>query len=101
MVDSIPYENIAIDRVGIIVYLQRMQFTHFYDWRSMLTYLCFIIHHFIVNMPKSESHFNQQLREKYPFLEATKNNGEVQCKKCRGEFKILSGGNADIRRHLK
>lgn len=45
--------------------------------------------------------FNAKLREKYPFLEKTKSDSDVLCKKCRGTFCIAFGGNADIGRHIK
>lgn len=45
--------------------------------------------------------FNAKLREKYPFLEKTKSDSDVLCKKCRGTFSIAFGGNADIGRHIK
>lgn len=50
--------------------------------------------------PKSKCHFNEKLREKYPYLEATKIDTSVHCKKCRGVFSIASGGVNDIERHL-
>lgn len=50
---------------------------------------------------KTKSKLNAQLREKYPFLEATTSESDVLCTKCRGTFSISSGGNADIARHCK
>lgn len=50
---------------------------------------------------KGKSVSNVKLREKYPFLEATTSESDVLCRKCRGNFSIASGGNADIVRHLK
>lgn len=44
---------------------------------------------------------NHKLKEKYPYLETTKSNSDVFCKKCKRYFSIASGGNADIVRHLK
>lgn len=43
---------------------------------------------------------NENLRKKYPYLEETKVEGIVLCKKCDGKFSIASGGNADIVRHI-
>lgn len=50
---------------------------------------------------KGKCVFNSDLKEKYLFLETTKSESIVQCKKCKSEFSIASGGNADIVRHLK
>lgn len=55
-------------------------------------------------MPKTarvKNTFNANLRAKYPFLEKTKSESDVLCRKCRGTFSIASGGNADIVRHIK
>lgn len=50
---------------------------------------------------KRQTSFNTNLREKYPFLEKTKIDTEVLCKKCGKVFSIGNGGNAQIVRHTK
>lgn len=50
---------------------------------------------------KGKCVFNAQLKSTYPFLETTKNESVVFCKKCKSEFSIASGGKSDIVRHLK
>lgn len=42
-----------------------------------------------------------KLKEIYPFLETTKSESEVYCKTCKATFSIASGGDADIKRHVK
>lgn len=42
-----------------------------------------------------------KLRATYPYLETTKSESDVLCRKCKASFSIASGGNADIVRHEK
>lgn len=53
------------------------------------------------NPSKGKCVFNDKLKEIYPFLETTKSDSDLFCKKCKGSFSIVSGGNADIVRHLR
>lgn len=50
---------------------------------------------------KGKCVLNAKLREKYPFLETTKTQSDVLCKKCHSRFSIAGGGNSDIVQHLK
>lgn len=50
---------------------------------------------------KGKCVLNAKLKEKYPFLETTKSDSDIFCKKCKGSFSIASGGNADIGRHIE
>lgn len=52
-------------------------------------------------MPKRKCIFSSNLKNKYPFLEATKINYEVHCNICKGSFSIAHGGNSDIVQHQK
>lgn len=52
-------------------------------------------------LTKGKCVFNDKLKAKYPDLEATKTDSDIFCRKCKGNFSIASGGNADIVRHLK
>lgn len=52
-------------------------------------------------MPKGTCKFTEKLREQYPYLKTTKSDSDVECRKCRANFSIASGGIADIARHLK
>lgn len=52
-------------------------------------------------MPKRNCVFSSNLKNKYPFLEATKINYEVHCKVCNCSFSIAHGGNSDIVQHQK
>lgn len=51
-------------------------------------------------VPRSKNIFNENLRSKYPFLQKTKSESDVLCKKCGAKFSIANGGNADIVRHV-
>lgn len=50
---------------------------------------------------KGKCVFNTKLKSAYPFLETTKHESVVFCRKCKSEFPIASGGKSDIARHLK
>lgn len=50
---------------------------------------------------KGKCKLNEILRKKYPFIEETKVESIVYCKKCNKKFSIASGGNADINRHVQ
>lgn len=67
-------------------------------------FLVFFQFSFCEKMPnpsKGKCVLNATLKEKYPFLETAKSNSDIFCRKCKGNFSIASGGNADIMRHLK
>lgn len=55
-------------------------------------------------MSKSTKHvckLNDKLRERYPFIKQINKDGSVRCEKCNSQFSIASGGDSDIKRHLK
>lgn len=44
---------------------------------------------------------NENLRKKYPFIEKTKSQSDVLCKKCGKTFSIANGGNTEMKRHIE
>lgn len=50
---------------------------------------------------KGKCVFNANLRQKYPYIETTKTESDVLCKKCHSRFSIAASGNTDIIQHLK
>ena len=49
---------------------------------------------------KRKCKFNENLRDKFPFISKTKSESDVRCEKCLTEFNISHGGINDITRHL-
>ena len=52
-------------------------------------------------MSKRKCVFNDDLRQKYPFIKKAKSDCDVLCKKCNSNFSIAHGGRTDIEKHLR
>lgn len=49
---------------------------------------------------KGKCVFNEELKQKFPFIKKTYNDYNVRCEKCSVIFSIANGGQYDIKRHL-
>lgn len=56
---------------------------------------------FNFKMPKGRYVFNDNLKEKYPFIQETISRSDVICRTCTSEFSIVRGGKCLIDRHIK